>query len=71
MKKILVVTLFALGCTIQAEENYGDVASRVVRILEVEHYSQKVFDDELSSKTLAGYLELLDPQKNYFTSEDT
>ncbi len=54
----------------QDQTQYGDLALRVVGMLEDEHFLRQKFDDEMSAKTLASYLESLDYSRVYFTKED-
>jgi carboxyl-terminal processing protease len=51
----------------RTEKNIALVAST---LLEKIHYSQKPFDDELSSKLLDRYLDALDPYHHYFLQSD-
>jgi len=48
----------------------GRVAYVTARLLEGQHYSLHVFDDEISSKFLDLYLNSLDPQRSFFTQSD-
>ncbi|NNE94236.1 MAG: carboxy terminal-processing peptidase [Verrucomicrobiales bacterium] len=50
--------------------NYGEIAQRVVRMLEEEHYLRQVFDDSMSERVLKNYLEFLDFSRVYFTQAD-
>ena len=54
----------------RAETNYGQVAMHVAYMLQNHHYSHQEFDDEISKKLLAGYLDFLDVSHIYFTQED-
>ncbi len=48
----------------------ANIAKSTARILERVHFSQYKFDDELSEKFLAGYLDLLDVQRLHFFQSD-
>ena len=72
-------TLFvaALGASLltsplraQDETQYGDLALRVVGMLEEEHFLRKPFNDEMSELALDSYFEMLDYSRIYFTKED-
>lgn len=54
----------------QVESQYGDLALRVVGMLEEEHFLRQAFDDKMSKRTLDAYLESLDYSRVYFTKED-
>ncbi|HRQ89883.1 MAG TPA: carboxy terminal-processing peptidase, partial [Bacteroidia bacterium] len=54
----------------QDETQYGDLAQRVVRMLEDEHFLREPFNDKMSERTLVAYLEALDYSRIYFTKED-
>lgn len=54
----------------QSETQYGDLALRIVTMLEDEHFLRQAFDDEMSERTLNGYLESLDFSRVYFNKED-
>ncbi len=49
---------------------YGDIALRVVNMLEDEHYLRQGFSDEMSSRVLDTYIEMLDYSRIYFTQAD-
>lgn len=49
---------------------HGDIALRVVNMLEDEHYLRQGFSDEMSSKVLDTYIEMLDYGRTYFTQAD-
>lgn len=49
---------------------YGDLALRVVGMLEEEHFLRAPFNDEMSERSLKAYLESLDYSRIYFTKED-
>ncbi|HOK05027.1 MAG TPA: S41 family peptidase, partial [Victivallales bacterium] len=53
-----------------SEQDLNIITKLVSNILLREHYSQKVFNDEFSSKIFDEYLKILDPNKIYFTKED-
>lgn len=55
---------------LQAETQHGDLALRVVSMLEDEHFLREPFNDKMSKRTLDSYLEMLDFSKIYFTKED-
>lgn len=54
----------------QDETQYGDLALRVVGMLEEEHFLRKPFNDEMSELALDSYFEMLDYSRIYFTKED-
>lgn len=54
----------------QNETQYGDLAQRVVAMLEEEHFLREPFNDKMSERTLNAYLEILDYSRIYFTKED-
>jgi carboxyl-terminal processing protease len=54
----------------QNETQYGDLAQRVVAMLEEEHFLREPFNDKMSERTLNAYLEVLDYSRIYFTKED-
>ena len=54
----------------QNETQYGDLAQRVVSMLEEEHFLREPFNDKMSERTLNSYLEALDYSRIYFTKED-
>lgn len=45
-------------------------AEEIVHKLQRRHYTQRVFNDELSSALFDNYLKRLDPSKSYFTQQD-
>ena len=53
-----------------AKTQYGDLALRVVGMLEDEHFIREPFDDKMSARVLDTYLEMLDYSRIYFTKED-
>src|SRR5436190_14687165 len=55
---------------VRAETNYGQVAMHVAYMLQNHHLSHQEFDDAVSKKLLAGYLDFLDFSHIYFTQED-
>lgn len=65
----LAVTL-AGPSSLRAETQYGDLAYKVVQMLEEEHFLQESFNDKMSQRVLEGYLEMLDFSRIYFTKED-
>ena len=54
----------------QEETQYGDLALRVVGMLEEEHFLREPFNDKMSKRVLDSYLETLDYSRVYFTKED-
>lgn len=54
----------------QSQTQHGDIALRVVNMLEEEHYLREPFNDKMSKRTLDAYLEMLDYSRIYFTKED-
>jgi len=54
----------------QSQTQHGDIALRVVNMLEEEHYLREMFNDKMSKRTLDAYLEMLDYSRIYFTKED-
>ncbi len=74
--KFLPVLLAAVAAGIipsaraQNETQYGDLALRVVGMLEEEHFLREPFNDKMSQRTLESYLEVLDYSRIYFTKED-
>ena len=54
----------------QDETQYGDLALRVVGMLEEEHFLREPFNDTMSERVLKAYLEILDYSRIYFTKED-
>ncbi|MEM6278172.1 MAG: carboxy terminal-processing peptidase [Verrucomicrobiota bacterium] len=69
---LALLILFAVGSTssLQAKTQSGDLALKVVQMLEEEHFLQEPFNDKMSKRVLDGYLEMLDFSKIYFTKED-
>ena len=69
---LLLLLAFALSGTsiLRAETQYGDLAYKVVQMLEEEHFLQEPFNDKMSARVLEGYLEMLDFSRIYFTKED-
>ena len=53
-----------------AKTQYGDLALRVVNMLEDEHFLREPFNDKMSERVLNTYLEMLDYSRIYFTKED-
>lgn len=66
----LAAACLAASYSARAETPHGDIALRVVNMLEEEHYLRKTFDDEMSARVFDGYLEMLDFNRVYFTAED-
>lgn len=66
---IHLLSLSSTACA-QEETQYGDLALRVVSMLEEEHFLREPFNDKMSERTLDAYLELLDYSRIYFTKED-
>ncbi|MDF1656382.1 MAG: carboxy terminal-processing peptidase [Verrucomicrobiales bacterium] len=68
----LLLLIFTLSgnLTLRAETQYGDLAYKVVQMLEEEHFLQEPFNDKMSARVLEGYLEMLDFSRIYFTKED-
>lgn len=54
----------------QDETQYGDLAQRVVGMLEEEHFLREPLNDKMSERVLKAYLEVLDYSRIYFTKED-
>lgn len=67
---LLVAILPVPAVQAQNETQYGDLALRVVGMLEDEHFLREPFNDTMSERTLAAYLEALDYSRIYFTKED-
>ncbi len=71
---LVLATLLALlappSASAQDETQYGDLALRVVGMLEEEHFLRQRFDDKMSKRTLDAFLESLDYSRIYFTKED-
>jgi carboxyl-terminal processing protease len=62
---------FALSpATSRAATDFGQVAVYVAHMLENHHYSHLEFDNAMSTKMLANYLDLLDPRHLFFTQAD-
>lgn len=55
---------------VSAQTDYGEIALRVAKMLEEEHYQRHLFDDEISERLLDNYIEYLDYSRVYFTQED-
>lgn len=66
----LGASLFTSPACSQDESQYGDLALRVVGMLEEEHFLRKPFNDEMSELALDSYFEALDYSRVYFTKED-
>ncbi len=66
----LLIALSAPSAKAQSETQYGDLALRVVSMLEDEHFLREPFNDKMSERTLTAYLETLDYSRIYFTKED-
>ncbi|MAS96351.1 MAG: tail-specific protease [Verrucomicrobiales bacterium] len=73
-KRVASITLLTLvflsASHLRAESKYGDLALRVVTMLEEEHFSRQPFNDKMSKRVLEAYLEMLDYSRIYFTKED-
>jgi len=69
---VLAVALSAapVSSSSAASPDSGQVAVAVARWLEQAHYSRQKLNDEMSSKLLTTYLELLDYNRLYFTQQD-
>lgn len=69
---LVALHLFSSPATLPAQEGtqYGDLAMRVVSMLEEEHFLREPFNDKMSERSLTAYLELLDYSRIYFTKED-
>ena len=66
-----LLLLFVLGLTsFSARAQHGDIALRVVNMLEEEHYMRQPFDNKMSSRVLDTFLSMLDHSRIYFTKED-
>ena len=48
----------------------GDTIKAVIDTLEERHYARQRYDDALSSAHLDGYIDSLDPQRMFFSSDD-
>ena len=69
---LAAVLFFAvnLPARISAQTDYGEIALRVAKMLEEEHYLRHLFDNEVSERLLDNYIEYLDYSRVYFTQED-
>ncbi len=67
---VIAATFRVPSVQAQSETQYGDLALRIVTMLEDEHFLRQRFDDKMSERTLQGYLEFLDFSRVYFTKED-
>ncbi|MEM7601591.1 MAG: hypothetical protein AAF357_09270, partial [Verrucomicrobiota bacterium] len=67
---LLFVFTLSSNSISRAETQYGDLANKVVQMLEEEHFLQESFNDKMSQRVLEGYLEMLDFSRIYFTKED-
>ncbi len=79
---IICFALYALALTAWAETPIVDeselvptlaheeTAEIIVYIIENHHYRNKPLDDNLSTQILDNYIESLDPNRSFFTSED-
>ncbi len=56
--------------TLTMNKELSEDVDRTLRHLFFNHYVRKQLNDEYSAKTLDNYLELLDPNKIYFTQDD-
>ncbi|MCB1203382.1 MAG: carboxy terminal-processing peptidase [Verrucomicrobiae bacterium] len=66
----LVVASLPATLRAQDETQYGDLALRVVSMLEEEHFLRQPFNDKMSELSLDAYFEALDYNRIYFTKED-
>lgn len=67
---LVLLTALPFPASAQNETQYGDLAQRVVSMLEEEHFLREPFNDKMSERTLNAYLEVLDYSRIYFTKED-
>lgn len=67
---LVLFTALPSPASAQNETQYGDLAQRVVSMLEEEHFLREPFNDKMSERTLNAYLEILDYSRIYFTKED-
>jgi len=67
---LVLFTAHLPSASAQNETQYGDLAQRVVAMLEEEHFLREPFNDKMSERTLNAYLEVLDYSRIYFTKED-
>lgn len=65
-----LATGFLITPALKAETQYGDLALRVVSMLEDEHFLREPFNDKMSKRVLDTYLDMLDFNRIYFTKED-
>lgn len=65
-----LATGFLVTPALKAETQYGDLALRVVSMLEDEHFLREPFNDKMSKRVLDTYLDMLDFNRIYFTKED-
>jgi carboxyl-terminal processing protease len=69
-KVVLVPVRQSNDHLIMPGERDGDIARTTGIILQHHHYSQKGFNDEVSSKVLDRYVDMLDPMHLYFLKSD-
>jgi carboxyl-terminal processing protease len=69
---VLLASALLRPAQAQAQDvtQYGDLAQRVVAMLEEEHFLREPFNDTMSERVLTGFLEYLDYSRIYFTKED-
>jgi len=56
--------------TLVPQDYYGDIAKKVVRMLQVGHVRQLSFDDSISQKAWTNLITLFDPDRSYFLQSD-
>jgi len=69
----LVLCLFAEAAAVtplQPEPEHSGIQQKVVGYLSSRHYNKLVVDDQLSSRLLDSYLDLMDPSRSYFLAAD-
>jgi len=73
----LLFAVWAYASQLQKQDSHKDalndediVASIVANLLNTEHYSPKVIDDNISEQTFNNFIENLDYNKQYFLAED-
>jgi carboxyl-terminal processing protease len=67
---VLLASSLLRSAPAQDVTQYGDLAQRVVTMLEEEHFLREPFNDTMSKRVLTGFLEYLDYSRIYFTKED-
>lgn len=55
---------------LKSSEAQSDTVVEIIDRLEERHYSKQKFDDEMSSRYLDKYIEMLDPSRSYFFAGD-